>query len=128
MQLIRVSPSLDLNGPQLDYAGFCSLKKCLYLANNTAFIVYRGFFTGAATEPGLLRYEMDVADVFVPDGGRNVTDPGLPEQLWPCLLRLTSLFYLPLRLHSLGQETCLSGQVRAIAAARGERTAECLHC
>eukprot|EP01052_Picozoa_sp_SAG31_P039002 SAG31_NODE_5319_length_2613_cov_1.815036_2_plen_575_part_00 len=56
MQLIRVSPDLDLNGPQLDYA---------------------------ATEPGLLRYELDAADVFVPDGGRNVTDPGFPQQLWP---------------------------------------------
>ena len=31
----------------------------------------------------MLRFEMDSANVFVPDGGHNVTDPSLPEQLWP---------------------------------------------
>lgn len=37
----------------------------------------------AATEPGLLRYKIDHANVYVPDGGHNVTDPSLPQQLWP---------------------------------------------
>jgi hypothetical protein len=49
MQVVRFAPDLDLNGAQLDYA---------------------------AAEPGLLRYEIDRANVFIPDGGRGVVDPG----------------------------------------------------
>jgi hypothetical protein len=37
----------------------------------------------AATEPGLLRYEIGSENVYVPDGGHNVTDPSFPQQLWP---------------------------------------------
>eukprot|EP01048_Picozoa_sp_COSAG05_P002173 COSAG05_NODE_83_length_20755_cov_5.928011_4_plen_282_part_00 len=54
--VIRVDPHIDLNGPQLDVA---------------------------AKHPGLLRYEIDRDNVFIPDGGDGFTDPGLPQQLWP---------------------------------------------
>ena len=56
MQLIRVNPKLDLDGPQLDVAAY---------------------------RPGLLRYEIGTENVFIPDGGSGVTDRGFPQQLWP---------------------------------------------
>jgi hypothetical protein len=58
IQIIRVDPDLDLDGAQLDFA---------------------------ATRPGLLRYELDPANVFVPDGGGSppIRDPSFPQQLWP---------------------------------------------
>ena len=56
MQLIRINPKLDLDGPQLDVAAY---------------------------RPGLLRYEIGTENVFIPDGGSGVTDRGFPQQLWP---------------------------------------------
>jgi hypothetical protein len=47
---------LDLDGAQLDYA---------------------------ASEPGLLRYEIGHENTFIPDGGKGVADPDFPQQLWP---------------------------------------------
>jgi hypothetical protein len=66
MQVIRVDPRLDLDGPQLEYA---------------------------ATRPGLLRYDIGSSNVFIPDGGghhqgHGVIDPGLPQQLWPYMSRV----------------------------------------
>jgi hypothetical protein len=57
MAVVRVSPSLNLDGPQL---------------------------ARAAASPGLLRFDIDTADnSFIPDGGGGVADPGLPQQLLP---------------------------------------------
>ena len=56
MAVVRVNSSIDLDGPQLDYA---------------------------AQHPGLLRFDIGKENSFVPSGGDNVTDPGLPLQLLP---------------------------------------------
>ena len=56
MAVVRVSPSVDLDGPQLDLA---------------------------AKYPGLLRFDIGAENSFIPDGGDGMTDPGLPQQLMP---------------------------------------------
>ena len=37
----------------------------------------------AARHPGLLRFQIDGDNSFIPDGGDGLTDPGLPQQLLP---------------------------------------------